>query len=135
MLQFFQIEQKHSIFIQVCFREIFFSLFTAKQKCRTIFNPVLFHKRIFYKCGLSTVKKPGTNVYWCYHFFFLLDMEHLFEFLFVQVCSDYTDTSCIIRLSLTSLIFSRDHIKLFPASILHLNNSFCTQNNSITFCL
>ena len=48
--------------------------------------------------------------------------------MLVDICSDNNNTSCIVRLAVTNLILTRNHIEIDPASVNALNHTLGTKD-------
>ena len=55
--------------------------------------------------------------------------------MFINICTNYTKSSCIIRLTFTKFVFARNHIKINPGTINTFYHTFCTKDCTIIFCI
>ena len=62
-----------------------------------------------------------------------LKAEQFFQFFFIYLCSDHTNTSRVFRRSGTHFIFSRNHVKVDPCSVFSFDHSFCSKDIAILF--
>ena len=53
--------------------------------------------------------------------------------MLMNLCSNYNKTSCVIRLTISKLIITWNHIKVYPLAVYAFNHTLCTKNSVILY--
>ena len=64
-----------------------------------------------------------------------LQHKQLLKLSFINLGADDTKTACIFRLTFTDLVFFRNHIEVYPCTVLAWQHTLCTKDNAIFIVL
>ena len=60
-----------------------------------------------------------------------LQHKQLLKLSFINLGADDTKTACIFRLTFTDLVFFRNHIEVYPCTVLAWQHTLCTKDNTV----